>query len=307
MTLSPRDLHDVHRKASAPVKFQQAASRLGLADVEGLDEQLLIQPLKALIDPVALQIPFVEIGHKARFGGYIGRGQPAAPLDQEYDDEHYRQHPHTADAEQCLQRQKHDEDDQQIAQRGKRDERKAVVAVFDPQSRIFGRVQVEHRPDKERPAHNAEECTGGADHPFVQWSTPQQRSEHEPAQKRYARHQNAVKSRNLDIATQKAQPVAVFFNGTVFLAGIAFQLFCQLCGKKVADQTVDLFRILDQKRRCQRRDDGHGDHDGIEMVGDHAEVHTKGRDDKGKLADLGQRTAAAHGPAETLPGQQHAQ
>ena len=63
--------------------------------------------------------------------------------------------------------------------------------------------------------------------------------------------------------------------------------------------------MLDEERRCQRRDDGDGDDDRIDIVRNHAEGQAKARYDKGEFTDLRKRAAAVNSILQALPGEQH--
>ena len=64
--------------------------------------------------------------------------------------------------------------------------------------------------------------------------------------------------------------------------------------------------MLDEERRSQRRDDGNGDDDRIDIVRDHAEGQAEARYDEGEFTDLRERAAAVNSILQALPGEQHA-
>ena len=65
--------------------------------------------------------------------------------------------------------------------------------------------------------------------------------------------------------------------------------------------------MLYEEGRCQRRDNGHGDDDGIDVVGDDSERESETCDNEGKLTYLCQRAAAVHRVLETLAGEEYAE
>ena len=129
----------------------------------------------------------------------------------------------------------------------------------------------------------------------------EQRQQPVPADDANARHYDAVERDSADITAEESGPVAVLLLLALLLIGVALELLSKLLGQELYNESIDIIAVLDEERRCQRRDDGDGDDDRIDIVRNHAEGQAKARYDKGEFTDLRKRAAAVNSILQALP------